>query len=285
MAMETKPLDVDWRDGGVFSFPTRRKQALVVPWAASQHCSQYFSRSLGGHAVPLEALGVTEFVHRNYCVPHAKAIQSRGRHLLCIKIYGGQHRSLFWWMPREMVHDQYGSVAQCREKELESYPKLVDSYPVDSAIAVHVEMFTQQRGMQQRVYAGGFCLHQPNWEDPASVEKNVGFANCTDQELEQLAKKREKARMKRLRQRQKRKGAKAQEAEQLREEEEADTAAEEQLRRGLMLRVGVEHSSQHMAQIRALSDEKCLDFQELLQELKLEEAQHGESAMKLHALN
>jgi len=267
LADENPALDIDWRAARTFSFPTSRKSALLVPWAASEQCSGQFLKNMGAQAcsMPLETLGITEFIHQKYCVPHAKAISDRGRHLLCIKLYGAKYQAMFYFMPREMVHTQYGSVAKCREKELENYPNLVDSYPLDSAIAVHVEMFAQQGGTaQRRIYVGGFCLHQPDWSNPISVERHIDFANCSEIELDQMAKKREKARLKRAKQRCKKKEHKS--------ELQRASKVDVEEGHGMLLRIGVEHSSDQESQVRALSDERCADFEHLLAELKMEDA-------------
>ena len=147
-------LGIEWRAVHKFVFPTSRKTALKVPWAAAEGgCSGEFIRSLGSAAArscPLELLGVTEFIKEKYCMPHQQSIAAQGRHLLVIKVYGAKYQCIFWWMPRDEVVKQYGSVAECREKQVEGYPHLVDSYPISSAFAVHLEMFARHGGLKSK---------------------------------------------------------------------------------------------------------------------------------------
>merc|ERR1711871_105754 len=98
---------------------------------------------------------------------------------LIIKVYGAKYQALFWWMPHAEIVKQYGSVAERREKQMENYPDLVESYPINSAFAVHLEMFARPGGnksLQEReaigmkVYAGGFCIQMPDWSKKEDVE-------------------------------------------------------------------------------------------------------------------
>lgn len=194
---------------------------------------------------PLELLGVTEFITEKYCIPHKKAIAQQGRHLLLIKVYGAKYQALFWWMPHDKVIEQYGSVAECREKQVENYPDMVDSYPINSAFAVHLEMYARHGGnksLQEReaigtkVYAGGFCIQMPDYSDQKDVEASMHFATTDREGLEKLAKKREAARKKKARQKAKKKEAKA---EAKRAEEEAalnEEAAEAEERQGAKIK-------------------------------------------------
>jgi len=152
-------------------------------------------------------------------------------------------------MPREEVHKQYGSVAECREKQLEGYPALVDSYPIESAFAVHVEMFARHGGLKsaqqrealgQKVYAGGFCIHMPDWGQKEAVAKSIDFALADEEELQRIAKKREVTREKKARQREKKKEAKLQAKMREGEEEEAKRISEDLERRSGLIKPSCE---------------------------------------------
>ena len=194
---------------------------------------------------PLELLGVTEFIMEKYCFPHRKAIAEKGRHLLLIKVYGAKYQALFWWMPHAKIVEQYGSVAECREKQVENYPDLVEGYPINSAFAVHLEMYARHGGnksLQEReaigmkVYAGGFCIQMPDYSNEKDVEESMHFATTDREGLEKLAKKREAARKKKARQKAKKKEAKAEAKKAEEEAAEAAEAAEEEERRGAKIR-------------------------------------------------
>lgn len=247
-------LAIEWRAVKNFVFPTTRRDAVKVPWAAAEGgCSGKFLKMLNSadlaETCPLELLGVTEFITEKYCIPHREEIAKRGRHLLLIKVYGAKYQALFWWMPHATVVEQYGSVAGGREKQVENYPDLVESYPINSAFAVHIEMYARHGGnksLQEReaigmkVYAGGFCIQMPDYSNEKDVEESMHFATTDREGLEKIAKKREAARKKKARQKAKKKEAKAETKRAEEEAAEAEEAAEEELRRGAKMKTKID---------------------------------------------
>ena len=219
-------------------FPTGRRDALKITFrmmarsegVVSQDYTEAISRVLGSFPDPIRR--TLDYVFLHYLSPYQQMVIAQGRHLFMIKCYEAKEESVCWFIPLKEVETLHSAASESLRQGI-SYNDLalVQTYAVNSVLAVHAETWDVKAGSSSRngfgecTWIGGMAFHY-GMDDQAREESRL-FAEVPTAEMPELAAKIAKAKEKKARQKANKK-ARAKEEDERRKEEEKEAAKEEE---------------------------------------------------------
>lgn len=235
-------------------FPTTRRDALKIPWAAMARCESHASpeyaaaigRVLGPFPDPIRR--TLSYIFLNYLAPHQQFVQAQGRHLFMLKSYRGKQESICWFIPLAQVQTMHAAASESLRQGI-SYNDLAltQTYAVESVLAVHAETWEPRNDRVQPgsensrnaygecTWIGGMAFHYALGEQAQAASHR--FAELPPDEMAEVAAQKAKAKEKKARQKANRKARAKEEEERLREEARAAEQEEQSSRRAGLVKV------------------------------------------------
>lgn len=224
-----------------WSFPTKRRDCFHISFRAIERmetCApaefKLAFTELVGRCPPIIQRTLS-YLYLNYLHPHHNSIPAQGRHLLMLKVYESKSEAHIWFVPVQEVHLLHKQAAEVMRNGVSlNDVQLVETYVVESTLAVHCETFTRggQRGNDygECTWIGGVTLHIILEEEDERLEKSLEFSGVPETKFAEMtekgAKMREKRARKKANQRARRAEVAANEAAEERQRKEQTEAAE-----------------------------------------------------------
>eukprot|EP00930_Biecheleria_cincta_P063909 TRINITY_DN49451_c0_g1_i1.p1 TRINITY_DN49451_c0_g1~~TRINITY_DN49451_c0_g1_i1.p1 ORF type:complete len:304 (-),score=54.78 TRINITY_DN49451_c0_g1_i1:27-938(-) len=223
-----------------WSFPTKRRDAIRVTFRAMEKmeaCVPAELRQTFNYLVSdceFSVQRVLFYLYFTYLYPCRTNISAKGRHLLMVKVYESKAEAYVWFIPIDEVHAAHKQTREVMNSGISlNDVQLVETYIVESTLAVHYETFARVGGKGRAgkgndfgecTSIGGVAFHLVLDAEDKFLEKSTDYSFMSEKDFAEMTEKSEKMREKRLR---KKANQKAKKEEQAAADAAAEKLAEE----------------------------------------------------------